>query len=353
MQGNVAVLVYFYHESSEYGYGVLRYDLDRQKIISDQRAGKNARMSYMYNMNQFINMGPEVASDGQNIFVAHTLDGILVFPNDGPPRLLNEANGLASQKIWNLVALDGKLYAIIGSPYTETGVMEVDWKSGTSRVLWSQRSQSANSQLDGLCTRGILADSNRHLLWLLVSEADRPGVGGKKVSLFTYSPRDTRFEEKQKKFTCGSRYSMRWTEGAILLWDVKYSLCLLYNPDTDKGEMIYAKFSDDASFSYRKQTQPKDIVWRMPQAHDYIRRLAFLGDELLALRDRELLWFHTGVADPVSMLARIFPKEIADQIYFFDVALTKQGMLMLSMDGLYLVPEIKAPTQPAATAASK
>ena len=334
----------FYFEDPEYGYGVLRYDMDRQKVISDQRAGKNARMSLMEEGREFYYGGPEVASDGRNVFVAHETEGILVFPIDGPPRLLNEANGLASQKIWRLEALDGKLYAIIGSPATETGLMEVDWKSGTSRVLCSQRSKAADSPLASRDMFGILADSNRHLLWVLVSQAEVPGGGHKKVSLFTYSPRDNHVELKQKDFTFGSNYSMCWTEGGLLFCGNAH--CKMFNPDSSVGETIYGDYS--TTFPYRQQTQPKNTYWHMPPANFQPRSLTFIGNELLALQDRELLWFHTGVTEPVSMLARIFPKEIVNKTYFYGLALTKQGLLMLSEDGLYLVPEIKAPTQPAA-----
>ena len=341
MQGNVAVIVYFYHENSDSGYGVLRYDMDRQKVISDQRAGKNARMEFMDSI--FVVL--EVASDGRNVFVGHHTEGILVFPSDGPPRLLNEANGLASQKIWRLEASDGKLYAIIGSPYTESGLMEVDWKSGTSRILCSQRSKAADSPLASRDMFGILADGNRHLLWVLVSEADVPGGGHKKVSLFTYSPRDNRVELKQKDFTFGSNYSMRWTEGGLLFWGNAH--CKMFNPDSSVGETIYGDYSK--TFPYRQQTQPKNTYWQMPPGKLGPRRsFTFIGNDLLALQDQELLWFHNGVAEPEYMLNRLVTKEVARRIYFTDLALTKQGMLMLSLDGLYLVPEIKAPTQPAA-----
>ena len=348
MQGNVAVIVYFYHESSEYGYGVLRFDTDRLQVVSDQRAGKNARMRFMKYMSQFFFSGPAVAYDGRDVFVAHSTEGILVFPSDGQPRLLTEETGLASQHIWRLEALDGKLYAIIGEPGTETGFMEVDWKSGASRILWSQRSKAADSLLAGHGTHGILADSNKHILWVL-SDDGSPGPWGKTNSLYTFSPRDNRVDLKQKDFLLGRDYSMRWTDGAILLWQNEdHGECRVFNPDTVKAETIYG--NPNATFPYRKQ--PNRVVWQMPQAL-FKRSLTFIGDELMAFKDRELLWFHTGVAEPVSMLARIFPKEIADKIYFYDVAPTKQGLLMLSEDGLYLVPEIKPPTQPAATAASK
>ena len=349
IQGNVAVIVYFYHDNSESGYGVLRYDMDRQKVISDQRAGKNAHLGFMKEGNEFYYAGPAVTSDGRNIFVAHTLDGILVFPGDGPPRLLNEANGLASQKIWRLEALDGKLYAIIGTPWEETGLMEVDWKSNSSRIVSSERTQSADFPLAGRTTFGILADSNRHLLWVLSGRIDVPGGGQKKISLFTYSPRDNRVEIKLKDFTEGFVYSTCWTEGGLLFWQT--GDCKILNPDTSMGEIIYGGYNK--IFPYRKQTQPKNIVWQMPPANFAPRSLTFIGNDLLAIQGRELLWFHTGVAEPQYLLDRLFSKEDAKKIYFRELALTKQGMLMLSEDGLYLVPEIKAPTQPAATAASK
>ena len=347
MQGNVAVIVYFYQENSESGYGVLRFDIDRQKVLSDQRTGKNARMKFM----EAFYVVLEVASDGPNVFVAHHTDGIIVFPSDGSPRLLNEANGLASQKIWRLQALDGKLYAIIGSPWKETGLMEVDWKSGASRILSSERSKSADFPLAGRTTFGILADSNRHLLWVLSGRVDVPGVGQKKISLFTYSPRDNRVEIKLNDFTDGFDYSTCWTEGGIMFWGNAH--CKMFNPDSSVGETVYGDGDRSTTFPYRQQTQPKNTYWQMPPANFAPRSLTFIGNDLLAFQNREFLWFHTGVAEPVYMLDRLFDKEDAKKIYFRELALTKQGMLMLSADGLYLVPEIKAPTQPAATAVSK
>ena len=336
MQGNIAVIVYFYDEAPEYGYGVLRFDTDRLQVVSDQRAGKNARMRFMKLNGQFFYAGPAVASDGRNVFVAHTVEGILAFPFDGQPRLLNEETGLASQKIWRLEALDGKLYAIIGSPWEETGLMEVDWNSNTSRVLSSERDKSSTFPLAGRGTHGILADDRRHLLWVLSGDG-----------LFTYTPSDNHVELKRKdNLFGGNNFSMRWIGEEMMFW---YGTCLVLNPATVEGQAIYGVFSQ--VFPYRKQAN--NVRWRMPEANFPPRSLTFVGEELMALQDRELLWFHDGVPDPVHALDLFFPKETARKIYIRDLAATKQGLLMLSEDGLYLVPEIQAPSQPAAGAASK
>ena len=339
MQGNVAVIVYFYRESPESGYGVLRFDMDRQKVISDQRAGKNARLS---------SSGPAVAHDERNVFVAHPHEGILVFPSDGQPRLLNEETGLASQHILSLVVLDGKLYAIIGASYEETGVMEVDWKSGTSRILWSQRSKSSDSPLANRNTHAILADSNRHLLWVL-SDDGSAGVWIKNVSLFTYRPRDNRVELKQKDFDAGIDYSMGWTAGGMLISEDKFHRCWVVNPDTAKGETFYGK--NNVACPIRKQAN--NVSWHMPDSRFPTRRTTFIGDDLLAFLDRELLWLRAGVVEPEYLLDRLFAKEVVLKLNGCDLAATKQGLLLLSADGLYLVPEIKASAQPAATAVSK
>ena len=335
MQGNVAVVVYFYRANPESGYGVLRFDMDRQKVIADQRAGQNARMS---------SSGPAVAHDGHNVFVAHPHEGILVFPSDGQPRLLNEENGLASQHILSLEVLDGKLYAIIGASYEETGVMEVDWKSGTSRILWSKRSKSADSPLAGRNTPAILTDSNRHLIWV-VSDDGSAGVWMKNVSLFTYSPRDNRIDLKQKDFDAGIYYSMSWTEGSMLISEDKFHRCWVLNPETVKGETFYGK--NNAACPVRKQAN--NVSWHMPDSRFPTQRSTFIGGDLLAFLDRELLWLHAGVVEPEYLLDRLFSKELALKINVCDLAPTKQGLLLLSTDGLYLVPEIKGLRPPSAT----
>ena len=336
VQGNVAVIVYFYRAYPEFGYGVLRFDMDRQKVIADQRAGKTARMSFMRYAYPFFETGPAVASDGHNVFVAHDTEGILVFPSDGQPRLLNEETGLASQHIWSLEVMDGKLYAVVGSIYEETGVMEVDWKSGTSRILWSQRSQSTDSPLAAHNTLGILADRSRHLLWVLADNGT-PRAWASTNSLFTYSPRDNRVELKQKDFNFGKNYSMRWTEGALLISEDKFRNCWVLNPDTVKGETFYGK--NNVACPVRKQAN--NDSWHMPDSRFPTRRATFISDDLLAFLDRELLWLHAGVVEPEYLLDRLFSKEVASKIYLYDLAAAKQGLLLLSADGLYLVPEIK------------
>ena len=343
MQGNVAVIVYFYDEAAEHGYGVLRFDMDRLQVVSDQRAGPNARMKYMKLNNQFFYAGPAVASDGRDVFVGHTTEGILAFPSDGQPRLLNEENGLASQRVWMLAALDGKIYAMIGSPLTETGLMEVDWKTNiSSRILASERGTSSESALAGRGISGILADDQRHLLWVVSRERSNGTV-----ALLTYAPRDHQVEFKRKDLSGGGDFFMRWMGKEILLWQHGTSWTL--NSDTVEGQANYGNSSQ--ALPCRKQ--PNGVHWHMPEANFPPRCLTFIGNELMALQGRELLWFHNGMPEPVHALDLFFSKEIAKDIYIRELAATQHGLLMLSEDGLYLVPEIKAPTQPTATAASK
>jgi len=331
-QGNTAAIVYYYSGEAGDGYGVIRFDTDKLQVISDQRAGKNAYVSPATGSDQSFWSGPAVAFDGRNVFVGHPTEGIIVFPADGQPRLLNEEKGLASQQIWSLAELDGKLYAVIGSPWVETGLMEVDWKSNTSRILFSERTKSPDLPLAGQGTFGILSDHKRRVLWLLSGTMNLNTHSGP-VSLYAYHPRENRAELIQKDVLSGGAILMQWSKEQMLI--SRNSVCLSVNPE--KKDITVICTTDQVPAR-------KGATWRRPITNFAPRGLTFVGNDFYEIQDWELLWFRQGVTAPTYALDGVFPGQIAQKFRIRDLALTQHGLLVLSEDALYLVPEFTAPS---------
>jgi hypothetical protein len=135
--------------------------------------------------------GPEVTADDQNLYFGSPQNGIMISSGDGSCKVLTEENGLASNIIRSLEALDGKVYAVIGqvgSVVKDSGLMEVDLKSGISTVLFSVKAKDKTRELDGMSIAGIAADPKRHALWIL--SADDKDF----YHLFIYYPRDQKLD---------------------------------------------------------------------------------------------------------------------------------------------------------------
>ena len=168
-------------------WGLLRFDaktrqplplveLDREVEFPAEREGSidSGRM-------------PPTAVEGAVVYFGISGAGIAVFPGEGPPRLLSEESGLADRRVRALEAVDGRLYALVGDPFTDSGLMEVDPATGRSRLLGSSRARERRSPLDGRFLQFLCADHERRALILGVE--GEPGGRGPRSSLFVHDVR--------------------------------------------------------------------------------------------------------------------------------------------------------------------
>jgi hypothetical protein len=263
--------------------------------------------------------GPSVACIGTNIFVGFPQTGILVFAKDQEVKWLNESNGLADQRIMDLHALDGKLYALLGASVgrdIETGVMELDPATLVSRIRTSSRAKFKSSDIDQREIVSIAADRRRHALWVLTPD-----------QLFLYRPADG-FVTNRSSMAKGFHVSASMAMCGDNLLLAPCGGCFRVDPETEQLTLV-------TGTSHWPQQLPGPAVAKHP---------ILVAENLIVRRDRSrtALIFRKGEPKPEDLLRLCFPQEVAAKLVIRDIALSPKGLLMLTDDALYLVPTIKA-----------
>ena len=278
--------------------------------------------------------GPSVACVGARIFVGFPQTGILVFARDGKVEWLNESGGLADQSILALDALDGKLYALVGTPFArdkETGVMEFDPTTRVSRILISSRAKFKNSDLDQREIVSIAADHRRHALWVLTPD-----------ELFVYRPAD-QFAIR-KTSVAGPvfkavNYALSLETCGDNLLLVGRGGCFQFDTQAERLEALVTGTEGRESTGPRlKSRWPQQGFWPVIARHPIL-----VADSLIVREDRAnaALIFRDGESKSEDLLRLCFPQEVGSRLTVRDIASSPRGLLILTDDHLYLVPGLR------------
>jgi hypothetical protein len=270
---------------------------------------------------------PSLAAMGEDVFLSDPRIGILALSPDGRVTRFNEQGGLASEKVWSLAALDGKLYAHVTTDfrYQDSGVMEVDPRTGQSRLLFSSRAKEASMTLDKKPIYAIVGDPKRHALWVL--------AGGKNQrQLYAYAPRTHTAEGKladPSLVISTFLPQLQLLDDDLLIWGFGMGYQLI--SETGVAKVLYSRGD-------------------LPNSYPF--RLVFVGSDRYGVvgRERELVLFRDGtLKKPEHMLDRLFLGDRAKGGRISDIAPHPdgKGLLVLTEDALYLVPTIQnsAPSQ--------
>jgi hypothetical protein len=260
--------------------------------------------------------GPSVASVGSKIFVGFPLAGILVFAKKEEAKWLNESNGLADQRILDLRALDGKLYALLGAEVgrdIETGVMELDPATLVSRILISSRAKFKGSDLDQREIVSIAADRRRHGLWVLTPD-----------QLFLYRPVDG-FVTNRSSLARGARVSPSIEMCGDNLLLASWGGCSRAAPETGKP----ASATGANSGREMLVRWPHQWSWPIIAKHPIL-----VAENLIVREDRtRTAWiFRKGEPKPEDLLRLCFPQDAASKITIRDIAVAPSGELLLLTD---------------------
>jgi hypothetical protein len=317
-------------------YGILRLSPATLQPVVSLFSPSSIRFESQspYLINNYAQEGPPVAALDGDIFVGLPDCGVLMFAGNNKVELLNEETGLAIQNVQSLQALDGKLFAIVGAVWQDSGLMEIDPKTRISRILSSSRAKFKGSDLDGRSISSIAADARHHALWILT-----PG------ELFLYQPADRTVVRKT-----GSRgdilkaivmdHSLQICEDKLLISG--FGGCFQLDAQTEQFDVLVAR----TGMIYR-WGKPR---WQQPDFWSARPQRTILVGEGLILRDHQslpdfqpypFLFFRAGMSDPENLLDLCFPQQVATKLVIRDIALSPKGLLVLTDDALYLVPDLR------------
>ena len=85
------------------------------------------------NWDQVRRSAPAVAMHNEDVYLGTVSAGILVFRGNGGIEYWTEKTGLACQRIRDLQSLGKRLFAHVGTPLLDSGLMEIDPLTGKSR----------------------------------------------------------------------------------------------------------------------------------------------------------------------------------------------------------------------------
>jgi hypothetical protein len=290
----------------------------------------------------YIDYGAEVAADDQDLYFGSDSDGLLILSRNGSCKLMTEENGLSSNIIQSLEVLDGKLYAVIGSL---SGLMEVDLKSGTSTVLFSTKSKKQTGDLDGNPIASIAADPNRHALWILspINGTYNGRFTGNKINrLFIYYPEDRKLDRVNSESINNAFNAFPFREHSIH----KFNDNLLIEGLNDsividiQTKIATRLLNDNIDLDPGRHTILSSLKPGESRAKWYIQKLpirqVLLHHDLIAMHRSQLMYFRDGEKYP-EYFEQSFPEKSP---VFRDIVLTEKGLLVLTEDALYLIPEI-------------
>jgi hypothetical protein len=354
IESNIVAIVYTHGLCFGERGGVLR--LDPKTFQPVGYVASNAELLFQTAVgnvrDEYEKFGPAVAVIGRDIFVGFPMAGILWFQADGSVLALTEANGLATDNIRALDSLNGKLYAAVGRVergggdfVEESGLMEVDPNSHTSRLLSSSSAKFRRNILDGQQICGVASDNARHALWVLTSR----GLYCYRHSNGSESERAAWVESIVMKLT---GFLSLQRSGESLLVGGSFG-CYKVSMGTERVEWLarnkpptflpylphVSSDSEKPRWSFAGCTFgaiPRRIV-------EFNHGIAFLdvNNWRAGCRNRCALLFRDGQSEPVELLSACFPAEVVAKLTLRDMAATKEGLLLLTDDALWLIPELR------------
>jgi hypothetical protein len=277
--------------------------------------------------------GPAIAVDGNGVYVGFYQGGIVINSRNAANKILNEKSGLATDYIRSLEILDGKLYALVGAQPGESGLMEVDPESGASRLLFSSKTKSPEKEPDGSPICGIAADPEKHALWILFVDRYDRNV------LSLYYPQSQKTAPYQNTMMNQVSYPKGYSKEYSGLSKINDHLIIEGIPDAMqvdlKRDNAFLLFS---MMNARIQTSKWNHVYRMTA--NQLRRFIPVNEDLIGISDSDLMYFRNGDREPKLLGPEIFLEGHSRTSQLKDIALTPQGLLVLTEGSLYLIPEI-------------
>lgn len=270
--------------------------------------------------------GPATAVAGATVWVGLPGAGLAAFPEKGPARLLTEEDGLPDRRVRALEAVDGRLFALVGDAFTDSGLMEVDPASGRARLLASSRARERRGPLDGRFLQFLCADRERRALVLGVEG----GPGGPRSALLVLDVRSGTVEPLAddafaalRRTLLGERgqVSARRTAGTALITSFPF----VYSIDLSTRRI--APLLRSSQLAAQVET-PWLARARWPRAECLWR------DRLVCREGATLLCFRPDRAEPELPLDALGPVR-APGGPLRDVAPDGDGLLLLEPAGLH------------------
>lgn len=332
LEGKVAAIVCTHGLGRKERFGLLRLDPDTLKPMSFTEYPIDLETKSKWPFDHHIWYGPPVAVSGEDVYVGSPYGGIIGFPADGPAKGWSEKTGLASDMITSLAVLDGKLYAATGAYWTDRGLIELDLASGKSAVVFSSKAADSKHMLDGRGILGVAADAKRGCLWLATST--KPAAKDK-GALFAYYPKDGKAVKKMD-----AERGLDWLEprnGMLLMGAVPYALSLDF--ETEKITALIS--SDPAGYIPFKPARQRPfggfsgnrVMLPVGKNLIYVDRKNPYTGSLSAMTE--------GDASPASIIEKCFPTQ-PDRHVIKDLTMSRQGLLLLTLEGLHRAPGVKA-----------
>jgi hypothetical protein len=264
---------------------------------------------------------------GSDVYVGHPEHGILIFRADGSVTLLNESSGLAYSHVRNLERLGHKLYAIVGTYEAESGLMEIDINTHSSRMLASTKSEDSRIPISGLRINGLAADTVHNKLWLLCTNTGLPSQRQKRV--FCYTPRTGAYSQVEDP-------SLAEFLPKIPAWDEVRFLRAC-------GESLV--FQGAGGFMQYNLRNSRGNVWpnpvggiKLPDSCKYFYRTILTKEGSVSAAGPFLVFLRNGVSDPILIPTTVIPSPHCNSVEVKDFAVTEQGLYVLTRELLCLLP---------------
>jgi hypothetical protein len=271
----------------------------------------------------YYSFGPVVAAADGTFYVAFPNGGVVVFPAAGTPRLLHEGNGLPSNMIIAMDAMNGRLYSVTGFRH-DTGLIEVDPNSNEARILISPRKRGDAHPLDGSEIASVAADRFSNRLWLGL---DREPKRGGYHTICKYDIVSGQTDPISEEIIAPSLLAWFRRERQFLHISTDHQL---HVADLAREQIrLVAKHDTQA------RPQAPGPPW---QTNLHLFRFAAKSDTLLSTaRDpggrRHVVQFRADQAEPFKLRGPVF-QSVHD---IKDLAATDEGLLVLTPKALYLV----------------
>lgn len=315
--------------------------LNAKKPIFNQAALDKKQLkkyNFKYSTEHYLENVPAVLYHKGKIYSGMPGFGIFMFDKSGDSKSFDESNGLVSNKVWTLTMLNNKIYAKVGDPNGNTGLMEFDPVANASRILLSSRTKNPRCEIDGREIIGAIADTKRERLWIAAQA--KPYRGGESFRLYLYNPEDngcvnktTRaFNKVTSQMGDFVALSMKKDKTKIIM-ECDHGWCAAFDMLTEKAVLI---LGEERFYKLKVKAEWKNYV-------PNLNKVTLTTEGMFCLKGKvkgqtELLYFKKGNNEPEYILERCFPKGIPkDFSWIYDLENGKDGLLVLTYKALYLI----------------
>ena len=308
-------------------YGIIQLDRNSGKLISVQ-SSKTERKYELPNAGGYAesNEGPSMIINNKNVYLGLTEEGFLIFDKNGSTKRLNENNGLAYNKIRHLELLGDKIYALVGVPRKESGIMEFDTKTEASKIITSTRMDTHICELDNTEIKGLAADPKRNVLWVLSCNLSSEREQFRR--LYCYNPEEGTFKriisEGLEEFLQDVSNDDN-IDGLQILGD----FLIIYN---GRGLCQFnLKYSNTELLIYNYRKAKWDLPWYFYPDSSFIP----VKDGLVCVSSGQLLYYQDNKKEAENISKNLLKEPNTDKLEIRDIISTEDGFYVLTPDNLY------------------